>query len=110
MRWASGADVSAFVASNRGWLRYTGPVKLNFISRSTIDRFLVALIALLASSCLEPIEPKTASGGGALSTPAATVSQGPREFTHTSAELLATTKLGWNLGNSLDVPEGETAW
>lgn len=28
----------------------------------------------------------------------------------TSAELLATFGLGWNLGNSLDVPEEETAW
>lgn len=28
----------------------------------------------------------------------------------TSAELLATFDLGWNLGNSLDVPENETAW
>lgn len=28
----------------------------------------------------------------------------------TSAELLATFDLGWNLGNSLDVPEGETNW
>lgn len=28
----------------------------------------------------------------------------------TSAALLATFDLGWNLGNSLDVPDGETAW
>jgi endoglucanase len=35
----------------------------------------------------------------------------PREFTvPTTQELFAKAKLGWNLGNSLDVPEGETAW
>jgi endoglucanase len=28
----------------------------------------------------------------------------------TAAQLLAQFDLGWNLGNSLDVPEGETAW
>lgn len=27
-----------------------------------------------------------------------------------AAELIASCDLGWNLGNSLDVPEGETAW
>ena len=33
------------------------------------------------------------------------------EFTDkTSSQLLAEMKLGWNLGNSLDAPEGETAW
>ncbi|MFC1642592.1 glycoside hydrolase family 5 protein, partial [Myxococcota bacterium] len=28
----------------------------------------------------------------------------------TSTELIASLNLGWNLGNSLDAPEGETAW
>jgi endoglucanase len=32
------------------------------------------------------------------------------DFTRTSPELLAKLRLGWNLGNSLDVPSGETAW
>jgi len=36
--------------------------------------------------------------------------QHPREFAHTSAELLKMAGLGWNLGNCLDVPEGESAW
>jgi endoglucanase len=36
---------------------------------------------------------------------------GFREFTHaTSKELFAELDLGWNVGNSLDVPDGETAW
>jgi aryl-phospho-beta-D-glucosidase BglC (GH1 family) len=34
----------------------------------------------------------------------------PLEFTHTSKELMAKLRVGWNAGNSLDVPEGETAW
>lgn len=36
--------------------------------------------------------------------------ENPRAFTHTSAELLAKLTLGWNLGNSLDVPDGEDKW
>jgi endoglucanase len=35
---------------------------------------------------------------------------GPRPFTHTSSELLKELKLGWNLGNALDAPDGETSW
>lgn len=34
----------------------------------------------------------------------------PPETPATSAELIASLRLGWNLGNSLDAPEGETAW
>lgn len=34
----------------------------------------------------------------------------PTPTSQTSAELLAAFDLGWNLGNSLDVPEGETEW
>jgi endoglucanase len=51
------------------------------------------------------------------SPPAATNRQLPplaaderRPFTHSSAELFNELRLGWNLGNSLDVPDGETAW
>jgi endoglucanase len=50
-----------------------------------------------------------AQGGEGGDAPAFAVER-PREFTHTSAELLAELKLGWNLGNSLEVPTGETAW
>jgi hypothetical protein len=32
------------------------------------------------------------------------------DFSRNSAELLTTARLGWNLGNSLDVPAGETGW
>lgn len=34
----------------------------------------------------------------------------PRPFGQTSTELLGKLRLGWNLGNSLDVPDGEDAW
>jgi len=36
--------------------------------------------------------------------------QRPREFTRTSADLLKAAGFGWNLGNSLDAPTGETSW
>jgi aryl-phospho-beta-D-glucosidase BglC (GH1 family) len=48
-----------------------------------------------------------APGGESLAKPA---DGKPHEFTHTSSELVAKLDLGWNLGNSLDVPDGETAW
>ncbi len=34
----------------------------------------------------------------------------PLSFSHSSQELMAKLTIGWNLGNSLDVPEGETGW
>lgn len=77
---------------------------------STAGSFLSACIALLASSCLTP---PAARGIGKLSDapPAkAAVTPGLGDFTRTSPELLAKLRLGWNLGNSLDVPNGETAW
>jgi endoglucanase len=61
---------------------------------------------MLFASCLVPPDPKTAAAGGDASAP----NQRPREFVHTSTALLKAAVLGWNLGNSLDVPEGETAW
>ena len=74
---------------------------------------LAASLPLFASACLTPPLAKTGAqdstpAPAAAAAPAAAVS--PQEFTHTSAELLAKVKIGWNLGNSLDVPEGETAW
>jgi aryl-phospho-beta-D-glucosidase BglC (GH1 family) len=48
--------------------------------------------------------------GAAIPSPAPATLKGSGEFAHTSTELLAKLKLGWNLGNSLDVPDGETAW
>lgn len=43
-------------------------------------------------------------------TPTAAARPSLGDFSRSSAELLATLKIGWNLGNSLDVPDGETRW
>jgi len=51
----------------------------------------------------------TAESGTAAALTPSSASE-PRAFSHTSTELLAKLQLGWNLGNSLDVPDGETAW
>ncbi len=68
----------------------------------------VGACALLASACLAPPVAKTgAAGGGTGETAPAALELGGAQ---TSKELLAKLKLGWNLGNSLDVPDGETAW
>lgn len=80
-----------------------------------------AFFGLVATCCLTPSSPKTPSTGGepasteTEATPVAHViatgDLGPKEFTHaTSAALIADLDLGWNVGNSLDVPDGETAW
>jgi endoglucanase len=72
------------------------------------ELLLGASFAVLAGACLTPPAAKMAKAGGG--DPAAPSTTGPRDFTHTSAELVAELDLGWNLGNSLDVPEGEAAW
>jgi aryl-phospho-beta-D-glucosidase BglC (GH1 family) len=41
---------------------------------------------------------------------AAAVAPSLGDFTRTSPELLAKLRLGWSIGNSLDVPNGETMW
>jgi aryl-phospho-beta-D-glucosidase BglC (GH1 family) len=68
-------------------------------------------LALLLSSCLTPPGFK-AAGAGAPGEPtvAAPHAESARELTHTSAELLTKLRIGWNLGNSLEVPDGETSW
>jgi endoglucanase len=91
-------------------------VNFSFIRRSASDSVLAGGLALLASSCITPPAAKVGSSSGGQGAPGvagasvATAEQGPRAFSHTAAELLATLRLGWNLGNSLDVPDGETAW
>jgi endoglucanase len=96
-------------------------VNLSTSPRSTPRPSLGACLALLFSGCIpappgygEP--PAAATAGGttaAVAAPAAPTAERkpPREFKYaTSADLLKEKKLGWNLGNSLDVPDGETAW
>ncbi|HOU90421.1 MAG TPA: glycoside hydrolase family 5 protein [Polyangiaceae bacterium] len=78
------------------------------VHRGLAEPLLGASLALLVTACLTPPgHPGASPGGGA--TPAA-ARPGPRPFTRSSAELVASLHLGWNLGNSLDVPGGETAW
>jgi len=77
---------------------------------STAAFFSSACLTLLAGSCLTP--PAAREIGKPSDAPPATVALAPSfgDFTRTSPELLAKLRLGWNLGNSLDVPNGETAW
>lgn len=49
-------------------------------------------------------------GGGQTATLTSSSTGGTPSTDGTSAELLEAIALGWNLGNSLDAPEGETAW
>ncbi|HVR20067.1 MAG TPA: cellulase family glycosylhydrolase, partial [Polyangiaceae bacterium] len=93
-----------------------------FALRATKHSLVAASLAWLAASCGPPPCPSVAGtgpaassvtvAGGAAAVAVATpaVAKEPSEFTHTTAELFAKAKFGWNLGNSLDVPEGETAW
>jgi len=72
-------------------------------------------LLLLAGCLTPPAPPATAAPAAAQPAPdvpavADTKPRPAREFTRTSTELLATLKLGWNLGNSFDAPESETAW
>lgn len=83
--------------------------------RCTTQSFLGAGFALLASSCLPPPCPSApgagaGEAGGSTSTALAETHGKPRDFSHTSPALFRQLKLGWNLGNALDVPDGETAW
>ncbi len=102
------------------------------LASSTPLRILFGSLALLASACLNPAltpksthsileDPPPATEEAAFAEPAESdalaitsnekvVVPDPRPFTHTSKELLSELKLGWNLGNALDAPEGETAW
>jgi endoglucanase len=74
--------------------------------------FMIPLLGVLCglSGCLTPPLAQQQQANVAAAPAPAPAARAPREFTHTSRELLATIPLGWNLGNSLDAPEGETAW
>ena len=85
-------------------------MNLSPIRRSITDALLGACFALLAGSCITPPAAKTSSADAPRGSTAPAVAQRPRAFAHSSAQLLAALGLGWNLGNSLDVPDGETAW
>jgi aryl-phospho-beta-D-glucosidase BglC (GH1 family) len=90
------------------------------LARSIPLRALLGGCALLLSACLHPASAPEAAGTTNANQPtaaanttaeaAAVGTTAPRKFTHTSAELLRELKLGWNLGNALDAPDGETSW
>lgn len=80
-------------------------VTVAYIPRRAAQFATTLCLALLACSCLVP--PKAAARHGGAS---AKAEQGPRAFVHTPAELVKRAVLGYNLGNSLDAPPGETAW
>jgi len=75
---------------------------------STAAFLLSICLALLAGSCLTPPAARGIGKPSDASRAAPAPSFG--DFTRTSPELFAKLHLGWNLGNSLDVPTGETAW
>ncbi len=67
---------------------------------------------LLSTACLTPPAARGVGHPGAAAKPKAMATAAPSlgDFSRSSAELLAQLRFGWNLGNSLDVPTGETAW
>jgi endoglucanase len=68
-----------------------------------------ACLLLLCPSCLTP--PGAKGVAGPSPTPKKTMAAPSLgDFSRDSAEVLAKLRLGWNLGNSLDVPVGETGW
>lgn len=86
-------------------------MNLSFVPGSPTLGSLCACLALLASSCLiPPRSQKAAAGNGVAAGNTLPKIRDARPFARTSAELLQDLRFGWNLGNSLDVPEGEAAW
>ena len=69
-------------------------------------------LALLSTSCLTPPGYPGSKTAGAAAPPrtAPAIPKSLGDFSRSSPELLATLRPGWNLGNSLDVPDGETKW
>jgi len=68
----------------------------------------LCLALLSSSSCLTPPGYMKTTAPANTAAAAPLVSLG--DFSRNSPELLATLRPGWNLGNSLDVPDGETKW
>ena len=85
-------------------------MRFSFARGSAIDWFSSLCLALLTSACLTPPAPKAVSSSKESGFRTAPLERAPREFSHSSMDLWEKLDLGWNLGNSLDVPEGETAW
>jgi aryl-phospho-beta-D-glucosidase BglC (GH1 family) len=69
---------------------------------------LSVALTLLAGACLTP--PAARGIGKPSDVATAPLAPSLGDFTRSSPELFAKLRLGWNLGNSLDAPSGETAW
>jgi aryl-phospho-beta-D-glucosidase BglC (GH1 family) len=71
-------------------------------------------VALVATACLTPpgARPGAAVGPNPTMKPKTVAEAGKSlgDFSRDSAAVLGSLRIGWNLGNDLDVPEGETAW
>ncbi|MGC4093297.1 MAG: glycoside hydrolase family 5 protein [Polyangiaceae bacterium] len=71
---------------------------------------LILCATLLAFACVGPKQVAPAPSIVAPGSAANQLQRAPRPMEHTAPALMHQMKLGWNLGNSLDVPDGETAW
>lgn len=79
---------------------------------------MAASVALAMSACAGSNAPSSSPDAGAPTPDGSSVPlpepksppENPLPFGPTSAELVGKLTLGWNLGNSLDVPEGEDRW
>jgi endoglucanase len=81
--------------------------------RAFLNSALLAGVASALGACLRPPGAEKVTAPPKMMTTQAIAPLAPAEprtFTHTSAELFRKLRLGWNLGNSLDVPDGETKW
>jgi aryl-phospho-beta-D-glucosidase BglC (GH1 family) len=75
------------------------------------ERILVTFSGtLLVASCITPPEAKSGTQKSGRAAVKVSADPGPRAFSRPASELASVVKVGWNLGNSLDVPDGETAW
>jgi endoglucanase len=73
-------------------------------------RFVLSAALLLLASCLTPPPLPGQAPPGATAAPVVPKDLHPRDFKRSSKELIASMKLGWNLGNSFDAHGSETAW
>jgi endoglucanase len=81
--------------------------------RTFLSSLLLTGVASALGACLRPpsAEPAAPPTKLVMTQPVAPLAPAEtRKFTHTSSELLGKLRLGWNLGNSLDVPDGEEKW
>lgn len=67
-------------------------------------------VTLLLGSCLTPPEARNPEAAQQQQSTVVVRERPPREFGRSSKELIDELALGWNLGNALDAPDGETSW